>query len=269
MQYTMANDRNFDDLAHRFKRNIYDDLKGRVRLAVLGQDFNEFLPDVFNDQKAPVAPLSIFDAGGGQGQFSLPLAQLGHNVVICDVSQEMLKHAFSEAQRLGVQDNVILFHGSIQQYLSENNGAQFDLILCHAVLEWVVEQQALLQLLSQYLRPEGFLSLTFYNIHSLVYKNLLRANYKKIRKDELRGFRRSLTPTYPLEPTSVEAWLAELPLQSLCVSGIRCFHDYMFDAAVREGDAEGLVEMELRFSRQLPYRLMARYIHVLSQKSAD
>lgn len=260
----MANDRNFDDLAHRFNRNIYSDLKGRVRLEVLRRDFDEYLPSVFTD--AASTSLQVLDAGGGQGQFSLQLARLGHAVVICDLSQEMLKYAAAEVERESLGDKVTLFHGSIGQYFYNNPNASFDLILSHAVLEWVVEQEELLQLLSRHIVAEGWFSLTYYNIHSLIYKNLLRGNYKKIRKGQLRGFRRSLTPSYPLDVEQVDGWLEQLPVQVCCKSGIRCFHDYIFDADTREGDAEGLLEMEKRFSRQQPYLSMARYIHVLMQK---
>ena len=58
-------DRNFDDLAKRFKKNIYGGLKGDIRLAVLERDCAAYLH---------IAPFNIsaecwtiLDAGGGQG----------------------------------------------------------------------------------------------------------------------------------------------------------------------------------------------------------
>ena len=42
----MSGDRNFDDLAPRFKRNVYGGLKGELRLRVLQRDFDEFIPQL-------------------------------------------------------------------------------------------------------------------------------------------------------------------------------------------------------------------------------
>ena len=49
-----SQDRNFDDLAGRFKKNIYGGLKGAVRLAVLQRDFRNTSP-MSLQQKRPCA----------------------------------------------------------------------------------------------------------------------------------------------------------------------------------------------------------------------
>ena len=60
-------DRNFDDLAKRFKKNIYGGLKGDIRLSVLERDFCEQFPYVPFGASTPGQPLRVLDAGGGQG----------------------------------------------------------------------------------------------------------------------------------------------------------------------------------------------------------
>ena len=264
-------DRNFDDLAQRFQKYIYGGLKGEIRLAVLERDFREhFFYAPFNE-KISVKPLRILDAGGGQGLFALRFAQAGHVVVICDISVEMLKLAELDVVRLGLQDKVQLIHCSIQdlpQHIASDE-CQFDVVLCHAVLEWVIHQQELISTLHHYLKPEGFLSLTFYNLHSLIYKNLLRTNFKKIQTGDFGGSRGSLTPINPLYPDHVFKWLDALPLNLLTTSGIRVFHDYIFNEEHRQRDPKSVVELELAFSRKQPYQLLGRYIHVLSQKTNE
>jgi S-adenosylmethionine-dependent methyltransferase len=256
-------DRNFDDLAKRFKKNIYGGLKGDIRLAVLERDCTAQLP---------IAPFSkstdywtILDAGGGQGQFSLRLAQAGHRVVICDISAEMLSLAQEQIDQLGVADRVQLIHCAIQDLPQHLPGPQrqFDFVICHAVMEWMQEPQSLLPCLLAYLKPEGYLSLTFYNVHSLIYKNLLRTNFKKIISKDYGGARGSLTPINPLEPQQVLGWAAELQLQLLSHSGIRVFHDYIFNEEHRAREPHTLVQMELEFSQQEPYRSLGRYVHLL------
>lgn len=261
----ITQDRNFDELAKRFKNTIYGGLKGDIRLAVLARDCAAHVP------MAPYQPSSeqwrILDAGGGQGQFSLPLAASGHEVVLCDISAEMLKLAQAqldaqlEAQPLDEQ--VTLVHSAIQDLPQHIADTRFDMVICHAVMEWMHSPQTLLPCLLQYLKPGGYLSLTFYNLNSLIYKNLLRSNFKKIRQQDYAGQKGSLTPINPLLPEQVLAWVAELPLQLLCHSGIRVFHDYMFDEQTRVRAPQELLEMELQFSQCEPYRSLGRYQHLL------
>lgn len=262
-------DRNFDDLAKRFQKNIYGGLKGDIRLAVLERDFRtHFALAPFGENQSE-SPLRVLDAGGGQGQFSLAFAQAGHSVIICDISAEMLKLAELEVVRLGLQSRVRLIHCAIQdlaQHLGPENN-QFDVVLCHAVMEWVTNPSDLLANLMTYVKTQGFLSLTFYNLHSLIYKNLLRTNFKKIQRQDFSGSRGSLTPINPLYPEQVFEWLNELALTILATSGIRVFHDYIFNEEQRERDPKSVIELELAFSQRQPYQLLGRYIHVLSQKS--
>ena len=264
-------DRNFDDLAERFQKNIYGGLKGEIRLAVLERDFQEHFFYAPFGNITTEKPMRILDAGGGQGLFALRFAQAGHLVTICDISIEMLKLAQQDVARLGLQKNVRLIQCAIQdlpQHLDPEE-CRFDVVLCHAVLEWVVHQQDLLASLTAFVKPEGLLSLTFYNLHSLIYKNLLRTNFKKIQAGDFAGSRGSLTPTNPLYPEQVFNWMSELPLNTLATSGIRVFHDYIFNEEHRERDPKSVVELELAFSRRQPYQLLGRYIHILSRRVCE
>jgi S-adenosylmethionine-dependent methyltransferase len=145
-------------------------------------------------------------------------------------------------------------------------GSGFDLVLCHAVMEWVADAEKLLDILSAYAKPHGFLSLTFYNLHSLIYKNLLRTNFKKIQQKDFGGARGSLTPINPLYPEQVFEWLARLPFNVHAVSGVRVFHDYIFNEEHREREPQQVIDLELEFSRKQPYQLLGRYVHVLAEK---
>lgn len=261
-------DRNFDDLAKRFQKNIYGGLKGDIRLAVLERDCAAQLP--IEPFSSSTDCWTILDAGGGQGQFSLRLAQAGHQVIICDISAEMINLAQAQVDQLGLAERVQLIHCAIQnlpQHLPDHE-RQFDLVICHAVMEWMQEPQSLLPHLLTYLKPQGYLSLTFYNIHSLIYKNLLRTNFKKIISKDYGGSRGSLTPINPLEPQQVLDWAAHLQLQLLSHSGIRVFHDYIFNEEHRGRDPHTLLQMELEFSQKEPYRSLGRYIHLLLQNPA-
>jgi S-adenosylmethionine-dependent methyltransferase len=260
-------DRNFDGLAERFKRNIYGGLKGDIRLAVLQRDLAEHVFSCRTDK-----PLRILDAGGGQGQFSLSLAALGHHVTLCDISADMLSLAAEEVRKLGLEEQVDIRHESIQS-LAENTALSslepYDLVLCHAVMEWVIEPDKLLVDLTRLVTDGGFLSLTYYNKNGVIMKNLLRGNLQRVQEQDFSGYPGSLTPTQPLLPENVDVWLSALPITLMCKSGIRCFHDYILDPVTRENSPQNTIELELKLSRQEPFLSMARYIHILAKRHGN
>lgn len=259
-------DRNFDGLAERFKRKVYGGLKGEIRLAVLKRDLQAY---VFTQKQ--LKPLRILDAGGGQGQFSLSLAEAGHHVTLCEISSDMLALAAEEVNAKSLQDRVELRHESIQS-LAQNVSLEldaikpFDLVLCHAVIEWVADPELLLKNLNVLLAPGGYLSLTFYNENSVMFKNLLRGNFKRIHEKDYVGFPGSLTPTNPLSPDQIDNWFKFLPFDILCRSGIRCFHDYMLNPKVQQQSPDDLLAIELQLSQQEPFLSLARYVHIVSKK---
>lgn len=261
----MTGDRNFDDLAPRFRRKVYDGLKGQIRLAVLKKDTNDFFPRAL---AAGGAPLHVLDAGGGHGPFSIGLAKYGHRITLCDLSKNMLDQARQSYAAAGLEDSLHLLHGPIQDLPDKNNGP-YDLILCHAVLEWVENPKGLISDLISLMIPGGVLSLTFYNLTAMIYKNLLRTNYQKILNNEHRGTPGGLTPTWPRKPEQVLGWLSEHPFNILCHSGIRVFHDYILDIKDQKKDPDTVLKLELELSRQPPFRDLGRYQHILGIKMPD
>nr|WP_255771369.1 methyltransferase domain-containing protein [Microbulbifer guangxiensis] len=253
-------DRNFDDLAHRFRSRIYGGLKGEVRLAVLNRDLAPFLGE------APGA-LRVLDAGGGQGQFALDLAEAGHQVTIADISAAMLEQAREHARDRGLEGQVEFLNCPLQELPDSAAHCDRDLVLCHAVLEWLAEPHSAVAALRRLLRPGGYLSLTFYNRRALEFRLLQRGSFRQLDRNIDTGFwgghPGSLTPQNPLRLEWVEDWLAQHGLQIISHSGIRCFHDYMTPSIREKLPAAAIVEKELEYSRVDPYRQLARYVHLL------
>ncbi len=262
----LGQDRNFDGLAERFKRNIYGGLKGDIRIAVLQRDL---AAHIFTS--SDTKPLRILDAGGGQGQFSLLLAALGHHITLCDISSDMLALAAEDILKQGLEKQFEFRHESIQSLskrVLDSEFSGYDLVLCHAVMEWVIDPESLLKDLASLVLPGGHLSLTFYNKNGVMMKNLLRGNLNRVLQQDFTAYPGSLTPTHPLSPDNVDAWLCALPFDILCKSGIRCVHDYILDPVARHNSPDTLVELELQLSRQEPFLSLARYIHILCIKTA-
>ena len=233
----MSDDRNFDDLARRFTDNIYGSPKGQIRLAILKEELDTFLSR-FPENTC----LRVLDAGCGPGYMALYLAQRGHEVVLCDHSAEMLQRAqqlFAEQ----APDAKVTFIESPLQALPEHVDGKFDLLLFHAVLEWVTQPQQVLQQLLSLLQPQGYFSLLFYNRNSLVFRNLLRGNFRKVASDQFAGDPNSLTPTNPLLPQEVYGWLESLGLSILARTGVRILYDYLPRDILQQRSLEDILDM--------------------------
>jgi S-adenosylmethionine-dependent methyltransferase len=202
--------------------------------------------------------------GCGLGQMSELLSSAGHAVVACDTSAVMLESA---RQRIAAEspaciDRIQFIHSPLQQ-LAEHIEGKFDLILFHAVLEWLEEPQLGLAELKPWLKLNGELSLLFYNLHGLLFRNLLRGDFRHMEALQVQGDAGGLTPKNPLKPEDVSLWLAELNLEVTSKRGIRCFYDFMAQANTAQRldkiSLNDVLAMETRFSQQDPYRGLARY----------
>ncbi|STV58401.1 putative metallothionein SmtA [Klebsiella pneumoniae subsp. rhinoscleromatis] len=167
-------DRNFDDIAEKFSRNIYGTTKGQLRQAILWQDLEPLLA-----QLGP-GPLRVLDAGGGEGQTAIKVAQLGHHVTLCDLSAEMVARARQAAADKGVIDNMHFVQCAAQD-IAQHLESPVDLVLFHAVLEWVAEPQEILHTLWSTLRAGGGLSLMFYNANGLLMHNMVAGNFDYVQ----------------------------------------------------------------------------------------
>lgn len=252
-------DRNFDDIAEKFSRNIYGTTKGLLRQAILWQDLDILLAEM-ND-----GPLHVLDAGGGEGQTAIRMAQLGHHVTLCDVSQEMLKRAQAAAEEKGVSGNMHFVHCPVQD-IAQHLASPVDLILFHAVLEWVADPVAVLQKLWSVLRPGGALSLMFYNADGLLMHNMVAGNFDYVQVGMPKRKKRTLSPDHPRAPAEVYRWLEQIGWQITGKTGVRVFHDYLRDKTQQQRSFEMLLELETRYCRQEPYISLGRYIHVTARK---
>lgn len=252
-------DRNFDDLADKFSQNIYGTTKGKIRQAILWDELEKILPGLSPH------PLSVLDAGGGVGQVSSGLAAQGHQVLLCDLSSEMLRRAAENAAAQGVSHNMQFRQISAQQ-VGEHLDKPVDLVLFHAVLEWVAEPEKVLKALFDLLRPGGVMSLMFYNLHGLTLRTLTLGNFGYLRTNLTKLKKRTLSPDYPRDPEQVYRWLEACGFVIEQRAGIRVFSDYMKPPKGEPKSDDEIIEMERRYCRQEPFLSLGRYIHVTARK---
>lgn len=260
----LVGDRIFDGLAERFLKNVYGTEKGDIRLSILWEDMLSQIPSLTQG-----SALSVLDIGGGAGQVAARIANLGHQVVLAEPSKDMLEHA---ARLIATQDlgaGSIVFENHSIQSMVETDDRQFDLVVFHAVLEWLEDPFACLNLVLTKLKPGGVLSLMFYNKHSIIFKNITKGNFFMVLKEQFRGHSGGLTPINPLDPEAVYCALEQQNMHILGKAGIRCFYDHMRKDAREKRTLEQIIAMEQRFCRQQPYLGLARYIHVVAVKQVN
>lgn len=249
-------DRYFDEMGAHFARKIYDSPKGAIRLAVLTRDLQRQLSGL----GGPDASLEVIDVGGGLGHMSEWLALRGHRVTLAEPSEDMLAQARERLEHLASTYPVHCRQASLQELALD--GRRFDLVICHAVLEWLADPDAALKQLRQLMKPGAALSLAFYNRDALIYKNLIKGQFRKLRRNQLAGDgSRSLTPQSPLDPRDVQAGAAEAGLECLEKSGIRVFHDYMPEPFKSQADLAEVIAEELAYSTHPAFLQLGRYQH--------
>ncbi|ATR78310.1 methyltransferase domain-containing protein [Moraxella osloensis] len=261
----MNQDRNFDNISAHFEKKIYGGLKGEIRLAVLRHDIFGW---VKSWQQTHNRPLRVLDVGAGLAQISIELAKDGHDVTINDISANMLGIA---KQNAGKAAQNITWHTCPYQQLDDKLTGKYDLILCHAVLEWLAEPKLIMDFFDRWLvddrAEKGVLSLCFYNPASFVYRNLVMGNFNLLHNKDFKADNGSLTPNHPVAKDEVLAWINDHHYQILHTSGLRVFHDYSPLKRGGHTNPQAVIEMEVAYSGQDPYKWLGRYLHFLVGKA--
>jgi S-adenosylmethionine-dependent methyltransferase len=248
-------DQSFDSIANKFEENIYGTTKGRLRHELL-------MHYLVNVLALSEKPLSVYDAGGGTGNLSRSLVDMGHTLVISDISSEALALA---KKKFTKDDKIEFVHGDI---LSVSNDEYYDLVVCHAVLEWLESPLDMIASLVGLLKPGGHLSLSFFNKDAQRFGNLLYGNFDFVEADMQNKNRVRLSPNNALNPRQVLLKLSKLPVTIVHKAGIRCFHDYLKDPNMQVTHFEQLKKMELDYGRQEPYLWLGKYFHIIVKNSA-
>jgi S-adenosylmethionine-dependent methyltransferase len=261
MKKVASGDRNFDDLVEHFAEKVAKSFKGKLRRRIIWRDLKAVL-----DINA-VKPLKILDVGAGLGHFTVELAKNGHKVTYNDISSKMMTAAQASAKEHGLFNQIQWVNGAYQQLPSILPEQGFDLVLCHALIEWIQSPSELMRFIAQTLKPGGYVSICTYNQAGRVYRNLIRGNFNAVRNaPDKPSSGRGLTPTNPQSIEDIERLLTMNGLSIVQRSGIRVFSDYVQVKIGGNAIEEEVSRMELDMSQIEPYWRMGRYLHFCAQR---
>lgn len=254
---TATSDHGFDGISDKFARNIYGTTKGTLRHTLLCHHLQQLgiLPEPHSKKK-----LRVLDAGCGLGQMSTEFAKVGYQVDAIDVSGDSIESARQQALQDKVEINYRV--GQLQDVTDK-----YDIIINHAVLEWLIEPFVAIDLLIERLGPNGYLSLSFFNKDALTFGNLLYGNFDYVKKGLKVKKKVRLNPQQPLSVQPVLTYLQEKSdVKVIHEAGIRCIHDYMRNIEHQTMHYSALVEAEKKYSTQPPYKWLGKYFHIVIQK---
>lgn len=233
---------------------------GRMRLDVAWSNLRDFLTG--RDGRRAL------DLGGGPGDLAIRLANDGWRVTMVDGSPAMLGLATEAARQHTVADAIDVLHGDALALPGALAAQDFDLVLCHNVLEYVSDPDRVVHEIARMVRPDGLVSILVRNRFGETVKSALRSG-------DLDAAERALGAAFVTEPLYGEhARLFDRPmlrrlLRAAGVSivaefGVRVLSDYL-PASLTEGDDayERVLAFEQTLSAIPALVDVARYVQVL------
>jgi SAM-dependent methyltransferase len=204
----------------------------------------------------------VLDCGGGSGSAAVPLAELGAEVTVVDISVDALATLRRRAAEAGVGEHVHAVQGDLESLDEVVSPASFDLVLLHGVLD-VVDHRVVLAAAHDAVRPGGLVSVVIANPVAGVLSRLLGADVHGAldeRRDSVRGKRLDL-----------DRLLEQCAACGLTVEGIHgvgVFAEFTPGSVTdTSAGAAALAELEDLSSGVAPYRDIASRLHVFARRS--
>lgn len=232
---------------------------GRIRYAVVEET-------LAREASRLGTALRILDVGGGDGMDALPLATAGHEVTVLDQSRGWLDEAERRAAAAGVQLRTVEGDISSAPALGE-----FDLVLCHFVLQYLPAGTDDLTTLAAFVRPGGVLSVICPNPAAMVLRQLV-IDGPASALSELRAESKQAV-LFDHDVRKVEMGELEEALEAIGLSVTRRYGSRIASDLLTDNDAkheagyfEDLLQLELALCDREPYLRIGGMYQLIASK---
>jgi 2-polyprenyl-3-methyl-5-hydroxy-6-metoxy-1,4-benzoquinol methylase len=215
--------------------------------------------------------LRVLDLGGGSGNVAVVLAARGHDVTVVDPSADALATLRRRAQTAGAGDRVRGVQGDGDQ-LHEvlpalAGGADFDLVVCHWVLEVVDDPETTLREIAGAVRPGGTVSVSTANRAGAVLGRALSGHPREALalladRDPAPGRVRPARRRF--DPAELLALVEAAGLRPGTWRGVAVVADLLEASSGAEPAA--VRDLEIALAEVSPYRDVATGLHVLATR---
>lgn len=236
---------------------------GQLRYSVVAANLDRHLDE---------RPLRVLDVAGGNGREAVRLAVRGHHVTVLDVAPVSLGGARELAAEHDVADRVETREGDAGDVADLFAGQEFDLMLCHNLLQYVPDPAAVVQAMVKCLKPGGLLSVVGPNAHAVPLEFAVReldlataldAVDAKSKPNVVYG-----KDVPVLTSAEIGGRLGDAGLDIVGHYGVMNVCNLIADNDIKY-DPEffgRLQELEIALAGRMPYPLTARMFHLIAQR---
>ena len=202
----------------------------------------------------------ILDFGSGEGITANHFAKK-NDVTAIEPSEEMLSNAWKDYKYTQIVGDI--------NDLSAFNDETFDIIICHNVLEYIDDKEAVAKALARVLKKDGILSIAKHNRAGRVMQMaVLLDDFKKANAllDGENSAASKFGAIRYYEDEDILKWEPGLKITE--VFGIRTFWDLQQNQE-KHGDEEWqdkMMQLEMRVAQNPEYRNVAFFHHLLLTK---
>ena len=238
---------------------------GRLRSDFACANLYDFLPQPAEQ------PLRALDLGCGTGATAVRLARLGIHVTAVDCSAAMLDIAQRAALEGGVAEKIVVKHGEAVQLASLFPARSFDVILCHNILEYVDDPEAVLRDAARALRGSSAI------VSVLVRTQAGEVLKAAIRVGDLDEAEKGLLAEWGEESLCggrvrlfsndyMQCMLKAASLTLIVERGVRVVADYLPPAVSRDVEYQRILELERKLGMRPEFAAVARYRQCLARR---
>ena len=202
----------------------------------------------------------ILDFGSGEGITANHFAEK-NDVTAIEPSKEMLSNAWKDYEYTQIVGDV--------NALSAFKNETFDMIICHNVLEYIDDKEAVVKALARVLKKDGIISIVKHNRAGRVMQMaVLLDDFEKA--NEILDGKDSTASKFGTiryyEDNDITKWEPQITVSDIL--GIRTFWDLQQNQQKHGDEAwqEKMLQLELRVSQMQEYKNIAFFHHLLLKK---